>query len=150
MEILGFEPETIKLKSTDPEAFIASLERRIIVNPKILPKIKEWDPSLFLVSFKFEVGQTKQELREIAEASMRGANGDLVVANDKVEMKKAGTHIARLYWNDEIYPPGPSMEVRGKHAIALKVADIVTNLADKRSPLRSPAIMGNGLNQFGY
>ena len=86
----------IKLKSNDLDAFIDHLRDNMFVNPKILPKIKKWNPNTFLVSFKFEVGKTHDELMQIAIDSMTKANADAVVANDKMEMMQNKSHVAYL------------------------------------------------------
>ena len=88
--------KNIKLKSHDINAFLEHLKKIMFINPKILPKIKTWNPDVFLVSFKFEVGKTREELLVIANDSMQNANGDLVVANDKEEMIRSNAHIAHI------------------------------------------------------
>ena len=62
----GFKRDkSIKLKSNSPEAFIEYMKENIVVNPKILSHIKEWNPDCYLVSFKFEVGLTLSELIKV-------------------------------------------------------------------------------------
>lgn len=97
----GFKPSHTKLKSNDPQAFIDSLRDRIIINPKVISFIKKWNPTVKLISFKFEVGKTKEELIDIAYESLIKNNGDFVVANDKVEMKEKGSHIAYIINKDK-------------------------------------------------
>lgn len=92
----GFKSINTKLKSDSPEDFINSLRNRIKINPKVLSFIKKWSPNSFLISFKFEVGQTKEDLLDIAYKSLESNNCDLVVANDKNEMVKEGKHIAYI------------------------------------------------------
>ena len=58
----SFKPITTKLKSNDPGAFINSLRDRITVSPKVISYIKKWNPDVTLVSFKFEVDQTTEQL----------------------------------------------------------------------------------------
>lgn len=111
----GFSPEKTKLKSNDPMVFVDSLRSRIVVNPKILNEIKKWNPKTVLVSFKFESGQTHENLIEIATVSMHKANGDFVVANDKSEMTKAGVHIAYIV---PAIGDMPIQRVEGKSSIA--------------------------------
>ena len=96
----GFTPCSTKLKSSDPQAFIDSLRDRIKMNPKILPLIKQWNPNCKLISFKFEVGLSHEELVRIAKESMKGGNSDVVIANDKTEMTNTKTHIAYAITND--------------------------------------------------
>lgn len=118
----GFKPLTEKLKSNDPQAFIESLRQRIIVNPKILRSFIEWNPDIYIVSFKFEVGKTIDELIAIAKESMCNANGDLVVANDKTEMQTKKDHVAHFI----PFSDRRAVEtVVGKQEIAKKLVEIV-------------------------
>ena len=98
----GFKRDgAVKLKSNDPEAFIEFMRENIIINPKILSYIKTWNPEVFLVSFKFEVGQTHKGLIEIAHDSLTKNGSDLVIANDKEEMIKENSHITHFVWPDK-------------------------------------------------
>jgi phosphopantothenate-cysteine ligase len=94
----GFKPISTKLKSDDPEAFVESLKERIFQTPKILSQIKKWNPNCFLISFKFEDGSETDELINIAYNSLLKNNSDLVIANDKSEMKRENNHIAYFIW----------------------------------------------------
>lgn len=98
----GFKPIKTKLKSSDPEAFIESLKERIYQTPKILPMIKQWNPNCKLVSFKFEVNVTHDELIDIAKKSMLFGKSDIVIANDKSEMVENKSHIAYGVYNDDV------------------------------------------------
>jgi phosphopantothenate--cysteine ligase len=110
----GFQrKKSVKLKSDSPDAFIEYLRENIIVNPKVLSCIKKWNPKCFLVSFKFEVGQTPKQLIGIALKSLKKNSSDLVVANDKVEMEQNKAHIAYL-----ISPDKSFVKVSSKEAIA--------------------------------
>jgi phosphopantothenate-cysteine ligase len=92
----GFKSINAKLKSNNKEEFINSLRDRIKVNPKVLSYIKKWSPNSYLISFKFEVGQTHKDLLDIAYKSLENNNCDLVIANDKNEMVIEGKHIAYI------------------------------------------------------
>lgn len=92
----SFNPIQAKLKSNDPMAFIESLKERIVMTPKIISRIKEWNPNCFLVGFKFEVGLQMKELINAALELMEKNKCNLVVANDKAEMIKLNAHIAYL------------------------------------------------------
>jgi len=89
-----FKPLNSKLKSSSPEDFIESLRERIVKTPKILSMIKDWNPDCKIVSFKFEVAIPHEELIKIAMKSGIDNSCDVVIANDKDEMKKAGSHVA--------------------------------------------------------
>ena len=123
----GFKPLTAKLKSDDPQTFIESLRQRIVVNPKIIRSFIEWNPDIYIVSFKFEVGKTRDELIAIAKESMYKAHGDLVVANDKAEMQARKEHVAHFIpFSDQ-----KAVEtVIGKEEIAKKLVDIVLRELD--------------------
>lgn len=113
----GFKASNTKLKSNDPQAFIDSLRERITVNPKIISFIKKWNPKTKLIGFKFEVNKTKEELIDIAYESLVKNNCDLVIANDKQEMKDKNQHIAYIIDKDKNV-----IECVGKLDIALKLA----------------------------
>ncbi len=53
---------------------------------KIIKSVKKWDPRIFLVQFKLEVGKKVEELIEIGYKSMLKNKADLVVANDLNKM----------------------------------------------------------------
>lgn len=89
----------VKLKSNDPEAFIEYLGKTITLNPKIISHIKEWDPKVFLIGFKFEVGYDPSKLREAAQDSIRKNKCNLVIANDKKEMENVGAHVAHFFYS---------------------------------------------------
>jgi len=99
----SFKEVSTKLKSNDPQAFIDSLRERIKTNPKVISYIKKWNPDVKLISFKFEVGKTTEELIDIAYESMIRNNGDYVIANDKIQMKKANSHIAYFVEKDKCF-----------------------------------------------
>jgi len=86
----------VKLSSKDKEGFIKYISENMVTAPKILPRIKEWNPNVKLVGFKFEVGKSKDELFEIARNQGKTANCDYTLANDKKVMQEANTHIAWL------------------------------------------------------
>lgn len=127
MSSMSFPNQKSKLKSNDPEAFIESMRERIYQTPKILSHIKEWNPNCFLISFKFEDGYTVEELREIAKDSYERNGSDLVVANDKSEMKKLKTHRARFIYKDKKEENWLEMIVDGKEEIANQIFEIVQN-----------------------
>jgi phosphopantothenate--cysteine ligase len=116
----GFKPTTEKLKSDDPEAFIESLRGRIFQNPKVLSYIRQWNPKCCLVSFKFEVGKTKDELLKIAHESLVKNDCDLVIANDKAEMVRERSHIA--YIQDKY---GNVIKCNSKEMIAAELRGII-------------------------
>jgi phosphopantothenate-cysteine ligase len=92
----------VKCKSSDPEAFIEYMRKTITLNPKIISHIKEWNPDTFLVGFKFEVGTSEEELAALAQASLEKNKCDLVIANDKEEMKRLGTHRGHFFYSEAL------------------------------------------------
>ncbi|MFZ2969670.1 MAG: phosphopantothenoylcysteine decarboxylase [Minisyncoccia bacterium] len=51
--------------------------------PKIISHIKDWDPNVYLVQFKLEVGLSEEDLIAKAVAGIRKNRADLAVANNK-------------------------------------------------------------------
>ena len=113
----------LKLKSSDPGAFIEYMRQTITPNPKIISHIKEWAPNVYLVGFKFEVGATPRELTKLARESMLKNGCDLVITNDKAEMQRVGSHVARF-----IFPENSkykNFKVSGKQSIADSLVKII-------------------------
>ena len=90
---------SIKCKSNDPEAFIEYMSQTICLNPKIIKKVKQWRPDTVLIGFKYEVGASVDDLRNLAHKSIESNGCDLVVVNDKKIMDKAGTHVAQFIYS---------------------------------------------------
>jgi phosphopantothenoylcysteine synthetase/decarboxylase len=84
---------------------------------KIVDKMKKWDPNIFLVKFKLEVGKTRKELINIANKSLIKSNADLIVANDYNDVIK--DHLAYIIDKNK-----NSIICRGKE----KIADNLLNL----------------------
>lgn len=59
------------------------LNIKTIPTPKIISLIKDWDPNVFLVQFKLEVGLTEEDLINRALAGIKKNRADLAVANNK-------------------------------------------------------------------
>lgn len=112
----GFKKKADKLSSDSKEEFMAFLEKNMIRNPKIIEHIKEWAPDTFLVGFKFMVNYGHENLIKLARKKIKKWNAGLVIANDKAEMKQAGTHIAHL-----VRPRQKVVTVRNKNGIALGI-----------------------------
>jgi len=93
----------IKLKSNDADGFVEFMKNNIQKTPKIISKIKEWNPNIFLVGFKFEVGLDPEELIDVAVTAKSKYKGNIVVANDKEQMQKGKSHIAYICRNERSY-----------------------------------------------
>lgn len=130
----GFKPIHTKLKSNDPEAFIESLKKRIYQTPKILSHIKKWNPNCFLISFKFENGLNNEDLINTAFESLYKNDCDLVIANDKDEIKRVGDHISYFIHKKDnigdniIYKDIMFKVVTGKDYISQEIFETVNNI----------------------
>jgi len=112
--------EECKIKSDDMEGFIASMEKSICKSPKIIAKVKEWNPNTILVGFKFEVGAGIEELFELGKKQMESCGSEFVFVNDKAAMKKAGKHIGHL-----LCPYKNARSLCGKSEIAKGIVEAV-------------------------
>jgi len=56
---------------------------KTIPTPKIISHIKDWDPNVYLVQFKLEVGLTEEDLIAKAVSGIKKNRADLAVANNK-------------------------------------------------------------------
>jgi len=116
----GFRKTNVKLRSNNEQEFIESMRSRIYKNPKVLAELKKWNPEMFLVSFKFEVGTSHSELIKIATKSMNDNKCDLVIANDKKEMTNNKAHIAYI-----VDKQGNETLCKNKQDIACKIVDFI-------------------------
>jgi len=92
--------KAIKVSGEDEEAFVEHIRKTIKRNPKIISHFREWNKKAVLVGFKFTVGKSKEELVDIATKLMVDNRLDMVFANDKVHMQKAGDHVGTLIMKD--------------------------------------------------
>lgn len=92
----------IKLKSSDPDAFVEYMKETITPNPKIIGMIKGWNPTCILIGFKFEVDIDHSELIDLARQSIQKNGCDLVIANDKKEMERMRSHIAYFVYSEDM------------------------------------------------
>jgi len=107
--------EVTKISSTSPESFIDHMRKTIRTTPKVISYFKGWNPNAVLVGFKFTVGKNKTEISEIAHKLMSDNQLDMVFSNDKVQMKKKGSHNGVLFmkdWDEPLY---------GKRVIATSI-----------------------------
>lgn len=112
----------VKLSSSDMYGFIEYMRQTITPTPKIIRLIKEWRPDVYLVGFKFTVGQL-EDILEIARKLCESSDCDFIVANDKEEMKREREHVAYL-----IDKTGEYRTRRGKKDIA---RSIVTHIGEE-------------------
>jgi len=80
MAVLDYVPEE------HWEGKISSQKRRLTLRlkrtPKVIERIKDWDPQVYLVGFKLESGVSLEELKRRAVDSLIRSRADLIVAND--------------------------------------------------------------------
>jgi phosphopantothenate--cysteine ligase len=98
--------EALKVSGESPEAFVEHIRKTITKTPKVIANFRKWNPKAILVGFKFTVGKKKDELTEIATKLMKDNKLDMVFANDKAQMKKAGEHVGILImkdWSEELH-----------------------------------------------
>lgn len=87
--------------------------------PKIIKKIKDWDPQVFLVGFKLETSVPEDKLVAIALRSLETNRADLVIANDLALIKK-GKHRALFVTSN-----GKELVVKGKKNIARQLVKYI-------------------------
>ncbi len=63
--------------------------------PKIISLVKQWNPNILLIGFKLLVNVSKNELFEVARASLNRNSADIIVANDLSDITP-DQHIAYL------------------------------------------------------
>jgi len=70
---------------------IRSGKREILIRLKptikIINQVKKWDPDVFLVKFKLEVGKNKKELLKKGKEALEESSADLLVANDLKDIR---------------------------------------------------------------
>jgi phosphopantothenate--cysteine ligase len=126
-----FKKDTdIKLKSNDRKSFIEYMNNTIKENPKIISHIKEWRPETILIGFKFEVGIPNENLILLAKESILKNRCDLVIANDKAEMRKMKEHVAYFIFSDEMSSKIDNLsgKVFGKSNIASKIVNYLIKI----------------------
>lgn len=98
-EVLASSDLTEFLEKSNSESKISSDDDYQVLflkkNPKIISKVKEWNPNIRLIGFKLLVGVSKEELLTTARASLEKNQAELIVANDLTEIS-SGQHHAYL------------------------------------------------------
>lgn len=87
-----------------PEAKVGSgseLMLSLVKTPKLIGKIKQWDPSVFLVGFKLLKNVSEEELVRVASELAEKNGCDLVLAND-VSRIDADRHFGLLVQNGRV------------------------------------------------
>ena len=86
---------------------------KLVPTPKLIKMVKRWDPQVFLVGFKLEVGASQEGLVEAARLLAERSGADLVVANE-LGMIQRGEHQATIVNSTG----GLEAILRGKEEIA--------------------------------
>jgi phosphopantothenoylcysteine decarboxylase/phosphopantothenate--cysteine ligase len=116
----------VKCKSNDPEAFVEYMRQTICKNPKIISQVKLWRPETVLIGFKYEVGLTDEMLGKLAQDSINSNSCDLVIANDKKAIDRAGTHVAQFVYSQEHGANGfKNRLVQGNECIACHIVEFL-------------------------
>ena len=104
-EVLASSDLTEFLEKSNSESKISSDDDYQVLflkkNPKIISKVKEWNPNIRLIGFKLLVGVSKEELLATARASLEKNQAELIVANDLTEIS-SGQHHAYLLGADTV------------------------------------------------
>lgn len=69
--------------------------------PKVISHIKDWNPAIQLIGFKLLVDVTREELFEVARASLIKNQADYILANDLTDIDP-GQHIGYLVGHESI------------------------------------------------
>lgn len=125
-EFVRDEHAMLKCKSDDPLGFVEYMGKTIRRTPKLIQMVKRLNREAVLVGFKFEGGLSNEDLLKCARKSIETNKCDLVVANDKAEMKREREHVAYLVPKD-----GDVKVVRSKPMIAEAVVSEVERLGTK-------------------
>ncbi|MDH4209599.1 MAG: hypothetical protein OEV76_12040 [Anaerolineae bacterium] len=104
---------------------------KLVRTPKVIKTIKELQPDTLLISFKLEVGKSKEELVQAAHRSLVSNDSDYVLANDLLDVER-GHHIGYLVNSAGAVED----EVEGKEEIARLLLDRVA-MARASSQARS-------------
>ena len=112
-EFLGKSNAESKISSAD-DYQVLFLKK----NPKIISKVKEWNPNIRLIGFKLLVGVSKEELLATARASLEKNQAELIVANDLTEIS-SGQHHAYLLGADTV------IEAFSKEEIAKQLLSLI-------------------------
>lgn len=110
-----------KKMSSSSEDIIVRLSK----NPKIISKIKLWDPNVLLVGFKLLVNVKKEELLSVAKKTLSKNDCQFVLANDKSLI--SGDNHQAILLNSE----GIVEEYKTKQAIAQGIVKAVLKEKEK-------------------
>ena len=99
----------------------SDLQLNLCPTEKLVDKIRQQDPNVFLVKFKLQVGLSKDELWSIADRSLKASRADLIVAND-LDYMEGENHVAYI-----IDPQGNRVEARTKEEMCQKLENEIAS-----------------------
>ena len=119
-EVLASSDMTEFLDKSNSQSKISSADDYQVLflkkNPKIISKVKEWNPNIRLIGFKLLVDVSQEELLTSARSSLIKNQAELIVANDLAEIS-SGLHHAYLVGQNTV------TEAFSKEDIAEKLLD---------------------------
>ncbi len=94
------EPQTGKISSA-PQTLNLPLRR----TPKVIAKVRDWHPSVFLVGFKLLSGSTEEVLIATAQRALQTNRADVIAGNDLQTMLRGNHtfHLVRQGQSTETY-----------------------------------------------
>lgn len=102
------------LEKTNAEAKISSKDDYQVLflkkTPKVISYIKEWNPDIQLIGFKLLVNTSKEELFQVARASLVKNQADYILANDLADISPT-KHGAYLIDEEHAYPAQTKEEI---------------------------------------
>ena len=111
MAVADFEPEPLPGKiSSDAESLVVHCRP----TPKVIRRVRDWSPSVFLVGFKLLSRVSRDELVRRAELACRDNRADLTVANDLQTLRQGRhtVHLVRPGHDAETLEPGAELAER--------------------------------------
>jgi len=100
------KPSKGKIRSKD------DLQINLEHAPKIISKVKQWNPNVKLIGFKLLVNSTEEELIQKARQSITDNGCDFVIANDLASLKAGNHEILIVTPNDvQKHDKNPDREV---------------------------------------
>ncbi len=112
-------PRSIEDNSGKMSSYQPHLMTMLTLTPKVIGKIKKFDPEVKLVGFKLLDGVSKEKLLEVATNLRNKNNADYIVANDLSKIG-GGKHWAMIVGKDGIV-----CECQTKKQIAKAIEDIL-------------------------
>ncbi|MBF0786396.1 MULTISPECIES: phosphopantothenate--cysteine ligase [unclassified Streptococcus] len=102
------------LTETNVEGKISSNDEYQVLflkkTPKVISFIKQWNPAIQLIGFKLLVNVSKEELFQVARASLVKNQADYILANDLAEITQT-QHSAYLLDKEKVYPVQTKEEI---------------------------------------